>query len=1400
VILTLLAAGPVLAASPPAGGALSASANQDEDLVLMVTAGRTELSEGLTAVGRGKAVYLPLGELMRALDFAVSVDGKGNASGWVIREDRKFALDVDGGTVSVGGKTQALPPGAAIVRDDEIYVRTDLIEAWFPLKLTTNLNAAAVDIQGTEPLPFQAREERENRRLHLGARASPQDLDFEDTPYALFTPPALDIDAQLATGPSNPTNYQLRASGDLAWMSARLFATGDRRSALSSVRFDMSRQSTTGIGLFDLKQLDLGDVYSPALPNGIRSTSGRGVSFSNIAPGEAGLTNRADIRGELRDGWQAELYQNGILVASQPQGVNGQYNFASVPLNFGPNRFKVVMYGPHGEVHVEERTQDSRSSLAPGQFRYSAGVIATDTPLFDINVQDPVGFSDLRERGKLQIAAFADYGLTRDLAIGLHLGERPTGAKEIWLAGAGLRKNWSGAAGRVDVTGASDGSGAVSGAVLTQLWGFNVALEHAEYWNGFRDDARNLDNVELSSYSYLTADNVIQVLGSDVGLSFNARDRQRADGSRDINGGFRTTVQWSRLLVSGGLIYEDDNAIKSGQRSLMAEAGLSGPVFGGLGHFVADYSGEPNAGFRSVSASWDRYLGHDLTLRLSYDKALTEEKTDRVGASVSRRFKRFDAIFSAGYDSAQRSGLVGLRMSTSLGYTGEGYVFARPGLATGGSAAVRVFEDTNANGERDPGEPGVAGVRLDSGRGGQVVTDKNGLGLTQALGDGDRVGVAVLPGSIEDPFSRPEREGFSIEPRAGRRHYTEIGLVHTADIDSTVVFVGVAEKPVSNVEVELVDDGGAVGAEARSDFDGGLLFQGVIPGAWHVRLNPGQASRLGLVLLNPPTVTLRPDQDGVTLPTLKVVRQGSAEAVAAGATAGPEQDVVTIGDFTLRRVTLQGARSVDRKQLDGLWRPLIGKTLSLADLKHLAAQIEALYTSRGYPFVAAVVPPQDVRGGSVVIRVIEGRITDLTVLGRDTIARRQATQIFSPLLNRSPLSLADVEGAYQRARMIPGLVVAGTIRKGSKPGGMDLVIQAQRTADQFYANVNNLFPDAVGPWGAFFGADFNGGSRYGDRLSLQAYTSADFKEQTLGRLSYSRGLNHVGTVVSASVLTARANPKGDFSALDLATNVNAADFQITQPVVNYGSFGLTASGRLEATDQTTKVFSDVALSEDKLRIASLRFEGRFRWMEANGGFAVEVRKGLDIAGASSKQTTGLSRAGADPQAFVVRASGNAERAFAPWLSASLRVEGQYSRDSLAAPEEYSVGNLTIGRGYEPGTFYGDSALGAAFDVKGPEWALTSKLKVSPYAFYDAVNVWNKEPGIAQSKFVASAGAGLKMTYNRNVQLNLSYAAPLRDSPQGSSPRVLFSLTTAFGDVSNSIRDTLRVLGSTRHGK
>ncbi|HEY5106442.1 MAG TPA: POTRA domain-containing protein [Caulobacteraceae bacterium] len=530
-------------------------------------------------------------------------------------------------------------------------------------------------------------------------------------------------------------------------------------------------------------------------------------------------------------------------------------------------------------------------------------------------------------------------------------------------------------------------------------------------------------------------------------------------------------------------------------------------------------------------------------------------------------------------------------------------------------------------------------------------------------------------------------------------------------------------------------------------------------------------------------------------PTAVLPQAHSTSSPIATPERQTEAPTETPGDrqlqFVLVEARFDGAHAVSQATLRPAWSAFAGKSVSLGDLRTIAKSAEALYADAGYPFVAVVVSPQTVEGGIVHFRAVEGRISSVTVLAKSATARRQATAAFAPLVGRSPLPANAVDAAYQNAKAVPGLAVAGALRRATEPGGMDLVLQATRDTWRTYVNVNNLYPDTTGPWGALLGIDHFGGSTYGDETSLQLYSSLDGGRQTVVRLSQMQRLNASGTSISLMGLGAWASPKGSVTPLDIATNVLSARLDLSQPLIERSNLSLTADGAFEYNDQKTKVFKTVGLSDDRLRTFSASLSGA--WRPSFGGdasFSVEIRKGVDILAASDPGDASLSRFGADPQALVERFSLQGETPTFHYLRVALRGEGQYTDTALTAPDEYAVGNLSIGRGYDPGAAFGDQALAGSAELRAGPITVANRVHLEPFIFYDAARLWMLTPGDHTRRDLTSYGGGLRLDVTGKLHVELLYAQPQRPplGPGNPTPhgRVLLNVTFGLNDLISAV--------------
>lgn len=136
----------------------------------------------------------------------------------------------------------------------------------------------------------------------------------------------------------------------------------------------------------NLTSFEMGDVtgYNSTLFN--NNANGRGVFASSFKDLVLSADKTIDISGPLSAGWEVELYQNGQLIAFRQAGIGGRYSFPDVPVNYGLNRFKLVFYGPYGEIQEEERDFYSGTSpVKKGEFGYTFNAYQKDRYLLEKN-------------------------------------------------------------------------------------------------------------------------------------------------------------------------------------------------------------------------------------------------------------------------------------------------------------------------------------------------------------------------------------------------------------------------------------------------------------------------------------------------------------------------------------------------------------------------------------------------------------------------------------------------------------------------------------------------------------------------------------------------------------------------------------------------------------------------------------------------------------------------------------------------------------------------------------------------------------------------------------------------------------------------------------------------------
>lgn len=496
--------------------------------------------------------------------------------------------------------------------------------------------------------------------------------------------------------------------------------------------------------------------------------------------------------------------------------------------------------------------------------------------------------------------------------------------------------------------------------------------------------------------------------------------------------------------------------------------------------------------------------------------------------------------------------------------------------------------------------------------------------------------------------------------------------------------------------------------------------------------------------------------------------------------------------FELGGVRFEGNTALDDAELASVADEFVGSTVTLGDLREVADRAEQRYRDADLVATRVIIPPQQVRGGVVTFRVVEGFVGRVIIRGDAGVAQGQLERYLAKLRGEVPLTLATVERYLLLARDLPGLSVRGTLRPAPAsegPGAIDVIVDVARQPLSGYANVENGRSEATGPWvGSVFGR-WNSFGPQAQTLDVLGLVSFDIEELQVGRIAYRQQIGSEGTTGAATVTYGQSDPSQAFSIFDVETTSFVAAAGVEHPFVRTRELSVFGRGDFELVNQDQDQFG-VRATEDRLRVLALGgtvlAQDPFGFNELD----LELRQGLNIFNASEEgvdQEPALSRPNANPQAFVARGRYVRQQPIVNRLGLRVEVRGQFATDPLVAYEEFSLGNLTIGRGYTPGAVFGDRGIAASGELqyRPPVPRNDYVDRVQLFGFYDFGQAWNLESGplFPETESLSSAGLGVRFRLVERVFGEATYAHAfderLSTTTETFGDEFLFRLTATF---------------------
>lgn len=476
--------------------------------------------------------------------------------------------------------------------------------------------------------------------------------------------------------------------------------------------------------------------------------------------------------------------------------------------------------------------------------------------------------------------------------------------------------------------------------------------------------------------------------------------------------------------------------------------------------------------------------------------------------------------------------------------------------------------------------------------------------------------------------------------------------------------------------------------------------------------------------------------------------------------------------FEITRFAVEGNSLLSETEVDERTRAYTGKGRTFADVQLALDSLQQAYRDRGWGAVSVVLPEQELQGGVVRLRVVEGKLRKIAVSGNRHHDEANVRAALPALREGETPNLDRLARNIQLANESPTRQVTVTMRTGAQEGDVEADVDVDdRNPSRFFASADNTGTNETG--------------RY--RLGLGYQHANLFNRDHVATIRWVTSPEEVDDV---NIFGAgyRIPVYGWNGAFDFVAGYSDVDSGTLQGLFNVSGKGTVAAARytqflkrlgtgfehqLAAGLDYRQYDNDVILvggspnlvPDVTVRPASLTYSGRLR--EARGradfylGFSQNIPGGSDGGDADFA----AARFGADADYNLWRYGvDGAVEIYRDWQG-RVSFAGQYSGDLLVPGEQFGIGGAYSVRGFLERELSNDKGYSTQIELYTPNFAPllnAADWQMRALTFYDMGYIRRNDPlpGEIAQESISSAGLGIRLGYG-DLNIRVDWARVLQ---------------------------------------
>lgn len=403
----------------------------------------------------------------------------------------------------------------------------------------------------------------------------------------------------------------------------------------------------------------------------------------------------------------------------------------------------------------------------------------------------------------------------------------------------------------------------------------------------------------------------------------------------------------------------------------------------------------------------------------------------------------------------------------------------------------------------------------------------------------------------------------------------------------------------------------------------------------------------------------------------------------------------------LKRAKIEGNQVLSEKEIQGWIENLFDRELTLADIYQVCKLIDQKYAAKGYFLTRAYPPPQEIHDGTILIKIMEGKIGTVRIEGNKHYSTKFIYRYFEPFCHRA-IKYDEFLEALLLLNENTDLSAGVLFEKGKEVGTADLIVRVKdKRPIHLYLNENNYGRDLT--TNSQFGGRFDWGNCIvqGDTLSIAEVVGFPLEALYFTDATYTVPLNTKGTSMELGCLFSKFHIE-ELTSLHLRGESLVATLKATQAMQRTKTLIVDWFGYFDYKQIQNFVLGQTT-SYDRLRVVTVgAWVDHYNASQGRDYFNLRFALGIpNFLGGLSAESDQSSRIGGGGKFFQVNLDyDRIQHLYKDWML-YLHASGQWSPSKLTLPQQIYIGGSNTVRGYPLSVILGDSGYYGNFETRFP---------------------------------------------------------------------------------------------------